>query len=306
MKNLFEFKEDEVLAIDQILAAMKTDELNFHDHGESEALPKSKSMDFFRPEKKPEIKNLQDQFITFQLSNATNGPTLLESSEVEPSIPGTYDEPDIIMSMEMQSFHLAKNLPVDQQSKATMRINIGKDENSTDNQFSTAFWSIAAGLDLYNNYKEEASSPKDFKANFKQAFGNRPIEIPGGLTKMTFEVVKHREPSWWNRIFDFLKTDTGKTLISTLGFPANTNQAIQMIDELLNRLDDNEPEVLFKSKPLRLALSEKAKTDYSGGNPRIKVGSLSPGFCILAKGKDYTTFLNNDAFYYPAYQGNRI
>jgi hypothetical protein len=201
----------------------------------------------------------------------------------------------------MLSFNIAANEKVDINSRATIRINIGKDENSRDKYFDTAFWSIAAGLNLYNQVKNKVADPKDLKSDFRQAFGNRPIEIPGGLSKMTFEVIKHREPKWWQKIFKFLQTETGKTLISTIGFPAITAPAIKVIDELLNRLDKSEPEVLFKSLPLRLALTKQAKNDFTGTNPRIRMGSLNPGICILARGKDFDAFVKSDTIYYPTF-----
>ncbi len=301
--KLFEFKENEVL----------TPELLIHDLDKLQKIIDSPEFSTFGlPESRGAVSykkgvehvtelDLENQFIAFQLSNKADGPAILESSEVTSSIKGTADEPDVLMNLEMQSFHIANNIDIDKNSRATMRINIGKDKDSTDRYFDTAFWSIAAGLDLYNKAKEKPAEPKDLKTDFKQAFGNRPIEIPGGLANLNFEVVKHREPKWWQRIFKFLQSDSGQTLTSTLGFPAITNNAINMIDELLNRLDKSEPEILFKSRPLRLALSEKAKLDYTGGSQRIKIGSLSPGFCVLAKGKDFNTFINSNAFYYPTY-----
>jgi hypothetical protein len=302
--KLFEFKESEVLTPELI-----TGELEFiqsiienNDYA-SFGLPNDRGAVSYtyNNEKSLSQNELQNQFIAFQLSNKKDGPAILESSEVTSSIKGSQDSPDVLMSLEMQSFHVGNDVDVDKKSRATMRINIGKDENSTDKNFDTAFWSIATGLDLYNRVKNKKAEPKELKANFQQAFGNRPIEIPGGLAKMTFEVVKHREPKWWQRIFKFLQSEAGKNLTSTIGFPAITNQAINVVDELLNRLDKSDPEILFKSMPLRLALSEKAKLDYTGGSQRIPIGSLSPGFCVLARGKDFNKFIDSDAYFYPTY-----
>jgi hypothetical protein len=137
---------------------------------------------------------LQDQFFVFQLSTQAEGPTLLESTQVEPAIEGGEDNPDVLANVEMVSFHLGTNERIDDKTKATLRINIGKDENSTDKKFETVFWSIAAGLNLYDQVKKGPSSSKDMKSDFQQALGRRPIEIAGGLGKVTFEVVKHKEP----------------------------------------------------------------------------------------------------------------
>ncbi|MFS4448360.1 hypothetical protein [Maribacter sp. 2307UL18-2] len=302
--KLFEFNEKDVITSELLLEDL--DQLQSLVQDPSFAtfgLPQKRGVVNYTKDKGNNISanDLRNQFITFQLSNKKDGPAILESSEVISTIDGSTNQPDVLVNLEMQSFHIGNDVNVDKNTRATMRINIGKDESSTDKYFDTAFWSIAAGLDLYNKAQNKPADPKDLKADFKQAFGNRPIEIPGGLAKMTFEVVKHREPKWWQRIFKFLQSDTGKTLTSTIGFPAITNNAINLLDELLNKLDKSDPEILFKSRPLRLALSEKAKSDYTGGNERIKMGSLSPGFCVLARGKDFNTFINSNAFYYPAY-----
>lgn len=245
--------------------------------------------------------DLANQFITFQLSDKLAGPSILESSQVDPKIEGSEGEPDMLVALEMLSFHIGRNEKIDKSTRATIRINIGKDENSRDKYFDTAFWSIAAGLNLYDQAKNKPTDPKDLKSDFKKAFGNRPIEIPGSLSKMTFEVIKHREPAWWQKIFGFLQSDTGKSLVSTIGFPAITSTAINMLDELMNRLDKSDPEVLFKSLPMRLALSKQSRDHFTSGNERVKIGTLNPGFCVLARGKDFQTIVESDAVFYATF-----
>jgi hypothetical protein len=180
-----------------------------------------------------------------------------------------------------------------------MRISLGKDENSPGKRFDSLFWSIAAGLDLYDQAKGRKSEPKDFSADFHKAFGNRPIEVPGGLGRLSFEVVKHEEPSWWKQVFSFLQGTTGQRLVSVLGFPAITNQAINALNELLNRFAGTKPASLFKSRPMRLALSQHAHDAMTGGSARVKMGALRPGFCILARRRDYETLKGADVVFYP-------
>ncbi|MEZ4927550.1 MAG: hypothetical protein R3A50_14820 [Saprospiraceae bacterium] len=244
---------------------------------------------------------LANQFIIFQLNNTETGGTVLETSTVNPTLDGGDDAPDVQMSVEMIAFHIGKDEGIPEGTRATMRLVIGKDENSRDKFFDTAFWTIAAGLRLYDQSKGKAADSKDLKADFTKAFGKRPIEIPGGLARMTFEVVKHKEPQWWQRVFGFLQSGTGQALTSVIGFPAITQTAIGLVDELLNKLNEDLTGVLFKSRPLTLALSKMAKDDFSGGNPRVKVGSLSPGFCVIARGRDYGLLSNADAYFYTAY-----
>jgi hypothetical protein len=205
------------------------------------------------------------------------------------------------MALEMLSFHVGNSERIDPNTRATMRINLGKDESSTDKRFDTAFWSIAAGFNLYNEAKGKKAEGKELKADFHKAFGNRPIEIPGGLGRLSFEVVKHTDPPWWKRIFGFLKSDTAKGLVSVLGFPAITNSAIDVLDELLERLTDADPEPLFKSLPMRLALSNYARDEFTGGNPRVKIGALRQGFCIMARGREFDTLSNSNQVDYPSY-----
>jgi hypothetical protein len=244
--------------------------------------------------------SVADQFFVFQFSTQLKGPSILDSVDTEPGIAGSDSEPDVLVALEMLSFHIGESEDVEKDTRATMRINFGKDESSTDKRFDTVFWSIAAGLSLYDQAKKGKADPKEFKSDFhKKAFGNRPIEIPGGLGCLSFEVVKHKEPAWWQRTFGFLQSGTGKRLISVLGFPAITNAAIDVVDELLEKLTDSEPEPLFKSRPLKLALSKFARDSFTGGNPRVKIGALRQGFCILARGRDFATLRASDPVYYP-------
>jgi len=245
--------------------------------------------------------DLAKQFVIFQLNPQLDGPAVLESSKVEPKIDGSASEPDVLVALELLSFHLGSGEQVDPGSRATLRINFGKDESSTDKRFDTAFWAVAAGLNLYNQTKKKAAEPKELKADLHKAFGNRPVEIPGGLGRLSFEIVKHTEPPWWKRIFRFLQSDTGEALVSALGFPAVTNNAIQALDELLNRLVDADPDPLFKSLPMRLALSKFARDEFTGGNPRVTVGGLSRGFCIMARGQDFDAVNKANVTYMSTY-----
>jgi hypothetical protein len=155
-------------------------------------------------------------------------------------------------------------------------------------------------LNLYDNIKNKRSEAKDLKTDFNQAFSGRPVEIPGSLGRLSFEVVKHREPKWWQKIFTFLQSGSGKALISAVGFPAITGQAIGFLDELLNRLDRSDPQVLFKSRPMTLALTARAREAFTAGLPNINVGVMNPGFCLLARGRDYKKLLDNQ----PVYMGS--
>lgn len=244
--------------------------------------------------------DLRDQFLVFQFSDREQGPRILESSQVEPRLKGSDENPDIFVRLHMVAFHVGASEEVDRNVRATLRIDFGKDENSN-SPLDTLFWSIAAGLNLYNEAHGKRSEPKELKADFHEAFAKRPIEIPGGLGRLSFEVVKHQEPQWWRKIFGFLKGETARTLAAAIGFPAITTQAIDLLDQLLNRLDQDEPAVLFRSRPMTLALTDKAKRDVTGDIPGVSAGVLNPGYCLLARGRDFATIVARDPKFLVAY-----
>lgn len=244
---------------------------------------------------------LQDQFVIFQFSDQADGPAVFEASKVDPKMAGSEDAPDMLVAMEMLAFNVGNTESVDPQTRATLRMTMGKDESSTDRAFDTVFWTVAAGLRLYDDIKKKATEAKDLKGDFRASFGRRPIEIPGGLAKLSFEVVQHPEPHWWQRTFSFATSETGKSLVSALGFPAITYQAIGFLDELLNRIEVSHPKPLFQSIPMQLALSKFARDNFSSQGPRVRVGCLSPGFCVLARARDYATILAADPVYNATY-----
>jgi hypothetical protein len=243
--------------------------------------------------------DLTNQFIVYQLSKESEGPALLDSTAVIPSIEGSDEQPDVLARLNLVSFHVGDESGIDRSTRATMRITFGKDPASTTRILDTAFWAIAAGLKLHNEGK--AAQDKQLAADLNRAFANRPIEIAGGLGILSFEVVKHEEPRWWQKVFRFLDSGAGRGLTSALGFPAITQPALALVDELLERLNESRPEVLFKSAPMRLALSQRAHEEFTGGSARVKLGSLDSGYCVLARGKDRDALLAVDPVFYPTH-----
>ncbi len=244
--------------------------------------------------------DIKDQFIVFQFNQAEDGPTILDTSEVNPRLSGSVEKPDALAVVQLASFNVGTDEGIEKNTRATLRLDFGKDSNA-DSPLDTVFWSIAAGMNLYNETKKKTSAAKDLKTDFNEAFSRRPIEIPGALGNLSFEVVKHREPKWWQKIFSFLQSGTGKALTSALGFPAITGQAIGFLNELLNRLDKSDPEILFKSMPMTLALTKRARDSFNAGVPSVCAGVLNPGFCLLARGRDYKTILDGNPVYMGAY-----
>jgi len=244
--------------------------------------------------------DIKDQFVVFQFSQKEDGPTILDTSQVEPAKAGSPDKPDAHAIVQLASFCVGTDEGIDRNTRATLRLDLGKDSNSASG-LDTVFWSIAAGMNLYDDIKKKRSEAKDLKTDFNEAFSKRPVEIPGALGKLSFEVVKHKEPKWWQRIFTFLQSGTGRALTAAVGFPAITGQAIGFLDELLNRLDKSDPEILFKSRPMTLALTTRARDSFNAGVPSVSVGVVNPGFCLLARGRDYKVLVDNKPVYMGAY-----
>ena len=243
--------------------------------------------------------DLADQFIAYQISKAAEGPALLDATAVQPGLAGSSEQPDVLARMNLVSFHIGIGEGVDADTRATLRITFGADPSTSTRMLDTAFWAIAAGLKLYQDGK--VAQDKQLAADLNRAFANRPVEIAGGLGLLSFEVVRHEEPKWWQRLFGFALGPTGQTLTSVLGFPAITQPALSLVDELLGRLADDPHEVLFKSAPMRLALSRRAHDDFTGGNARIKLGALDDGYCVLARGRDHDTLVAADPVFHPTH-----
>ena len=248
----------------------------------------------------PTSDDFADQFVVFQLNDAKDGPALLEASGVAPRLAGDSTSPDVLVGLELLAFHLGEGETVAPDTRATLRLTLGRDESSTDARLDTLFWTIAAGLRLYDARTGSRPQAKDLRADLRRAFGGRPVEVAGGVARLAFEVVKHPEPAWWRRTFSFAAGDTGKTLVSTLGFPALTGPALELVDGLLERLAESSPAPLFRSLPLRLALTRSARDDLACGG-RVRVGCLNPGYAILARARDYATLLAADPIYHATY-----
>jgi hypothetical protein len=242
----------------------------------------------------------KDLFYCFQLNPSMEGGTIIESSQVVPTLAGEEGKTDVYVKVDMLAFHVGDNEGIDHDTKATLRLNIGKDDNSTDTRFDKVLWAVAAGMNLYDDVRKGRSGAKELGGSFDQALGKRPIEVPGGLAELSFEVVKHKEPQWWQKLFKFIGGPTGKSLVSLLGFPAVAVNALGIIDDALSRLE-GKPEVLFKGARVPLALTKSARDQFVAGYGRVALGALNPGVCILARGRDFSIIADAKATFYASY-----
>jgi hypothetical protein len=254
---------------------------------------------FFRNDGTPLSRDdLSDQFLVYQINREDTGPAILDATEVNARLTGSEDPPDVLARLNLISFHVGTADKIDPGTRATMRITFGKAPASRASQaLDTAFWAVAAGMKLFAEGK--AAQDKQLASDLNRAFANRPVEIAGGLGLLSFEVVKHEEPKWWQKLFTFLGSGTGKALTSALGFPGVTQPALALVDELLGRLSEEKHEVLFQSAPMRLALSQRAHDEFTGGSKRIKLGSLDDGHCLLARGRDRAALLEANPIFLP-------
>jgi hypothetical protein len=241
---------------------------------------------------------LRDQFFIFQLNDDPKGPAVLEPTEVAPSIKGSDDQPDVLMRLAMESLHVGKQEPVSPETKATTRVAVGED-SSVSRGFETLTWTLAAGLDLWDQYKNEQTQHNEMKADSHEAFGGSPIELVGGVGKLSFEVVKHKNPPWWRDLFKLAQDPTVNKLVSLVGFPAITLSAVSFVDGLLSKLLGSEdPDVLFKGRPMKLALTEKGRDELTAGLHTVKAGCVNPGFLVLARGRDRDEIVAADVEYH--------
>ncbi|MDB4916901.1 MAG: hypothetical protein JWM95_4545 [Gemmatimonadetes bacterium] len=244
--------------------------------------------------------DLRDQFVLLQFGKQDGDARVLHTDDVVAIKSGSDTQPDILCTVQLSSFHVSADEEIAPDTKATLRLDLGKDDSSR-SELDTLFWSVAAGLSLFDTGANVRSEPRKVSADFRQALSKRPIEIPGGLGRMSFEIVKHREPSWWKKVFSFLQSKDGTRLASAIGFPALTSSAIALVDEIFNRLDGDAPEVLFKSYPLTLALSARARTELEAGQAGVTVGVLNPGSTLVVRARDLATIVSAKPVFMSAY-----
>jgi len=179
--------------------------------------------------------DLSKQFIIFQIQPPGSDAAAIDLSKVTPQFEGDSDKPDMLMQLEMTCFNLANSEKVTSKTRATMRVVVHQ-MDTVDAQLEPLVWVVSAGLQLYDLIEKKRSKPADLKMDFQKPFGHRPIEIPKGRAMLTFDVYKHKEPKWWNKVFHFIGSKTGKTLTSIIGFPGVTQEAVGIINQLLNQL----------------------------------------------------------------------
>lgn len=237
------------------------------------------------------------QFILLQLSEGEQ--RVLNTTQVDPKLTGDTDKPDVNMKLDFEGFKIGSNEDIDQETKATLQLQIGQEQGMA--ALDKLFYCINGGLDLFNEVKGKKSESKDFKKSTAEALGKKQISLPAGAGEITLKVVKHEEPSWWQKIFSFAKSDTAQDLFSLIGFPGITKTAVNCISGMLDKLFDEEPEILFQSMPVKLAFTKAAKDELSGGISTNFVSCLNEGIWIMARKSDYDMIINSRPNYFSGY-----
>ena len=251
------------------------------------------------PVAKEEIPN---QFFAFQAAFLDGSPTVLTPNDVEPSIQTGETAPDVLLDVSLASFHLSESDGVNKDARAQLRLTINNEaDTERARKFDIVYWAITTGLYLFDD-QLKTRIPKlnssDLKADFRKALGNRSIELPGGIGSIKFEVIRHKEPPWWRKIFTF-GSEGGKALTAVLGFPALTADVLEFVDKVANSFERTDSEVLFTSRPLKFAFSKQARDVLTAnGTLPVKAGVLNPGIWLLARGRDLDTLTNAKASYF--------
>lgn len=225
-----------------------------------------------------------DQFIIFQLGE-TQKAGVLFTNDVIPKLKGSKAKPDINLTVDIDAFWISDDDKIDPNSKIMLQLVVGQERPS--NNWDKLFFCINAGLDLYNSNGIRFSEGQQFRKGTNQAFGQKPISLPGGLGSITLKVVKHQEPPWWKSIFDFAKTNSAKDLISLVGFGGITGPALKTVGIMMDSLFTKPPELLFKSESIKTALSVRGQMELSGGSDLVRVSCLNEGFWLMCRIKDY-------------------
>lgn len=232
-----------------------------------------------------------DQFRVLNLVADANGQhAFRDPHDTLPALAGTDALPDVKARIELVAFS-AGGIAGEKTQNATLRLDVAQDEQSP-SPLQPLFWSIAAGLDLAALFDaNRKDAPKNYRHDFQRSFGQRPIEIGGGIAKIRFEVVAHESPPWWRQIFTFAKGRTGKALIHALGFPGILSEAVDLVDNALNQFDRARVGVLFQSAPMTFALTARAREEYTLGSPGVSIGSLNQGFSLLVPHRHFQRVL---------------
>src|SRR5262245_49774620 len=68
--------------------------------------------------------DLSNQFVVFHLNPSKEGAPVLSATQVEPKLEGSYELPDVLVSLEMLSFQIGASEAVSPDDRATIRLTL--------------------------------------------------------------------------------------------------------------------------------------------------------------------------------------
>lgn len=241
--------------------------------------------------------DLGDQFFVFQLFSSADNKWLIKSTqEIEPSLETSEEFPDIVLDSQLLSFHIGDDDKPDPDLKATVRITFGTDNNTHRSRDlgQNLYWAISSGLNLWNT-RGIKGEPRAYRTDFRQIFGNKYVELPGGAGSLKVEIVKHKKSSWWEKAFNFASSNAGLGVVSALGFPGVTSRVLHFVDEAANKFVGDNAKVIFSSRGMPIAFSKQARDEIGGTGTRI--GCLRPGIWVFARGRDLPLLSSQEMTY---------
>ena len=238
-----------------------------------------------------------DQFFVFQLVPTKERKWYIKSpQDIEPLLETNNEAPDVALDCRLLSFHVGDEDKMDPDIKATVRITFGTEHNTrrSRDMGQQLYWAISSGLNLWNTRGLRAQ-PRDYRADFREIFGNKFVELPGGAGTLKVEIVKHRKSSWWEKAFNFSNSAAGIGLVSALGFPGVTSRVLHFVDEAANRFVGENAKVLFSSRGLPIAFTKQASNEITQTGTRI--GGLNAGIWVFARGRDLPLLASKEMTY---------
>ena len=198
--------------------------------------------------------------------------------------------PDIAMAINLVHFNLSNKEELNKRTRATMRLTI-EQKDPLFQQQEPLMWIASVGLKIFDIVKNKKSLKDVNLADFNGAFGNRPIEIPKGRATLSFDLIKHREPKWWQKVFNFTNSPEGHALSAALGFPGVTQNVVGMMDRLFKDITKSRSEVIFNSEKIDLAFTNAAKGEDSFEETAV----MNRGYYLVCKGSDLGFFMSTPA-----------
>jgi hypothetical protein len=94
-------------------------------------------------------------------------------------------------------------------------------------------------------------------------------------------------------LFAFADNAAVRKLVSAVGFPGIALDAVKVLDEALGRFEEARAKPIMQSRPLTVALSERAAKEFTGGLSTVKAAILNTGLFVMLRYGDADIVRNN-------------